>query len=384
MNSKGPFPNILDAITIDNAAKTAMNLLPSGIKKVFEFEVPDQFSFDVFGTKNDAFRIYVKYDSSDSEGNNTKKSVIDYVTDSEAIEQWANKMHNITIAVDLLGFEPIMYVTGDFGNGKKVNPTIELGNGPQLKLHPMLQKVYEVLEFLDNLDPTNPSEAVKKGLKIAMSNSADSWEYKFKADKEIPLVKFPFDPISYNNPATPLKLDAFFRLGVYFNQPIKIPNTIDQIKPSVGAYLELGADMRVMCVSLAAATIYAQGRAEVGLSADFNNPPTLYFKFGFGVELCVGLPVIGSVSVTYMVGIDMKINASLVVVGAFIYFRGRVELAAGLVTVAISIEAAGKIEKVDNGPTNCIAMCTFALDISVAWVINLNFTETWQETRQIS
>ncbi len=384
MNSKGPFPNILDAITIDNAAKTAMNLLPSGIKKVFEFEVPDEFSFDVFGTEGDAFRIYVKYDSSDPDGNNTKKSVIDYVTDSDAIEQWANKMHNITIAVDLLDFKPIMYVTGDFGNGKKLKPTIELGNGPQLKLHPMLQKVYEVLEFLDNLDPTNPSEAVKKGLKIAMSNSADSWEYKFKADKEIPLVKFPFDPVSYNNPATPLKLDAFFRLGVYFNQPIKIPNTIDQIKPSVGAYLELGADMRVMCVSLAAATIYAQGRAEVGLSADLNNPPTLYFKFGFGVELCVGLPVIGSVSVTYMVGIDMKINASLVVVGAFIFFRGRVELAAGLVTVAISIEAAGKIEKVDDGPTNCIAMCTFALDISVAWVINLNFTETWQETRQIS
>src|SRR5690606_26758156 len=103
-----------------------------------------------------------------------------------------------------------------------------------------------------------------------------------------PLVKFPFDPVNYNSPTTPLKLDAFFRLGVYFNQPIKIPNTIDQLKPSVGAYLELGADLRVMCVSVAAATIYAVGRAEVGFAADLNTPPTLYFKFGFGLDLPSG------------------------------------------------------------------------------------------------
>lgn len=384
MNSKGPFPNISQAINIDGAGKTVMGLLPEGIKKVFNYEVPDQFSFNIMGNEGDAFRIYAKYDSSDPKGENTKKSVIDFVTDSSSADQWANKMHSITVAVDLLGFNPIMYITGDFGNAKKAKPSLELGHGPQLKLDPLLQKVYEVLDFLNKLDISQPSEAIKKGLKIAMSNSADSWEYKFKADKEIPLVKFPFDPISYNAPTTPLKLDAFFRLGVYFNQPVKIPNTIDQIKPSVGAYMELGADIRVMCVSLAAATIYAQGHAEVGLAADLNNPPTLHFKFGFGVELCVGLPVIGSVAVTYMVGINMKINALVVEVGAFIYFRGRVEIFGGVVTVGISIEAAGRIEKIGTGPTNCIAMCTFALDISIAFVININFTETWKETRQIS
>lgn len=384
MNSKGPFPNISQAITIDSATDTVMGLLPDGIKKVFNYEVPSNFSFDIIGNEGDEFRIYAKYDSSDPKGQNTKNSVIDFVTDSSSVEQWANKMHSLTIAVDLLDFKPIMYVTGNFGNAKKIKPSLEIGHGPQLKLHPLLHKVYEVLEFLDNLDVTQPSEAIKKGLKIAMSNSADSWEYKFKADKEIPLVKFPFDPINYNAPTTPLKLDAFFKLGVYFNQPIKIPNTIDQIKPSVGAYMELGANIRVMCVSLAAATIYAQGRAEVGLYADLNNPPTLQFKFGFGVELCVGLPVIGSVAVTYMVGINMRINTTMVDVGAFIYFRGRVEIFGGVVTVAISIEAAGKIQKIGDGPTNCIAMCTFALDISIAFVINLDFTETWEETRQIS
>lgn len=294
-------------------------------------------------------------------------------------------MHNITVAVDLAGFKPLMYISGNFSNDKKKDAGIDMGTGPQLKLDRTLQTIYDILVFLNSLDPTQPAEAIKKGLKVAMSNSADSWEYKFKADQEIPLVKFPFDPINYNSPTTPLKLDAYFKLGVYFNQPIKIPNTIDQLKPSVGAYLELGADIRVMCVSLAAATVYAIGRAEVGVAADLSTPPRLYFKFGFGIELAVGLPVVGSVAVTYMVGIDMKINTTELIVGAFIYFRGRVEIFGGIVTVTISIEAAGQVQKkIGNGPTNCIARCTFALDISIAFVININFTETWEETRQIS
>jgi len=385
MNSKGPFPNLKDGIKIDDAAKTVMNMLPDSVQKTFNYKVPDNFNFDIIGKPGDAFRIYLKYTSIDKDGQSTDKSVIDYVTDPKSIQKWANKMHNITIAVDLAVFKPIMYISGNFGNGKTASPSLEGGTGPQLKLDKTLQTIYDILEFLNNLDPTQPSEALKKGLKIAMSNSADSWEYKFKAEKEIPLVKFPFDPINYNSPTTPLKMDAFFKMGVYFNQPIKIPETIDQIKPSVGAFLQLGADIRVMCVSLGAATIYAMGRAEVGLAADLNSPPTLHFKFGFGVELSVGLPVIGSVAVTYMVGIDMTLNTQELIVGAFIYFRGRAEIFGGIVTITIAIEAAGKIQKkIGNGPTNCVAMCTFALDISIAFVININFTETWQETRQIS
>ena len=135
---------------------------------------------------------------------------------------------------------------------------------------------------------------------------------------------------------------------------------------------------------MAAATIYAIGRAEVGLAADLNNPPTLYFKFGFGVELAVGLPVIGSVAVTYMMGIDMKFNTNMVEVCAFLYFRGRAEILGGIVTITIAIEAKGGVSKVSNGPTNCVATCTFALYISIAFVVNLSFSETWKETRQIS
>lgn len=384
LNSKGPFPNLGNALKIENVAQSATDILENGLKKVIpDFTIPDNFTFDVIGKENDPFRMYIKYQS-ESKSGAKKNTVVSYLTDSAAGGNWKNDLKDLSIVVDLASFKSLMTISGDFSAKISAEPGLGSGNAPQLKLAKPLEKIYQILEFLDNLDPTNAVEAVQKGLKIAMSNGADSWDYKFKASKEIPFVKFPFDPINYNSPTTPLKLDAYFKIGCYFNQPIKIPNTIDQLMPSAGAYLELGADLRVMCVSLAAATIYATGRAEVGLAADLKSSPTLYFKFGFGVELCVGLPVIGSVSVLYMVGVDMSLNTEELIVGAFIYFRGRAEIFGGIVTITIAIEAAGKIQKQIGGPTSCIAMCTFALDISIFWVIDINFTETWEETRQIA
>ncbi|SEK17963.1 hypothetical protein [Parapedobacter koreensis] len=393
LDSKGPFPNISKGIEILDSdginPESAIDILPGigGLKKKIEnYELPDAMSFNIFGDEDSGFRIYVHY-KNETSNQQTKKTLINYITDSSQspAEKMNNQLDNLSILVDLAFFKPLLTITGDFKSGISVKPSLDKGIGPQLKLAEPLEKIAQILEFLSELNMNKPVEAIQKGLKIAMSNSADSWEYKFKADKELPVVQFPFDPISYNSPTTPLKLDAYFKVGCYFNQPITIPNTINQLVPSVGAYLELGAEIRVMCVSLAAATIYAVGKAQVGLAADLNNPPTLYFKFGFGVELAVGLPVIGSVAVTYMVGIDMAINSDALVVGAFLYFRGRVEIFGGIVTVTIAIEAKGSIEKQSgNAPTNMVASCTFALDISIAFVINIDFTETWTETRQIA
>lgn len=391
LNSKGPFPNLKDAIELieGDPAKTVMNLLPEGIKKTFNYTVPNNFSFDIVGNEGDDFRIYIKYTTVDNDGNpvTNEKTVIDYVTDPVAsVKNWANDMHNITIAVDLGVFKPILYVSGNFQGGENAKASLEGGAAPQLKLDKALQKIYDILQFLAKLDPkTAASAAISEGLKIAMSNSADSWEYKFKADKEISLVRFPFLDEAYNSPVCPLKMDAFFKIGVFFNQPLKIPESIDQLKPSVGAYLELGATLKVMCVSVAAATIYANGSAEVRLSADLVSGPKLHFKFGFGAELAVGFPVIGNASVTFMTGIDMELTMKDFTVGAFLYFKGRVEIFGGVATITIAIEAKGQVQKrIGNGPANCTASVTLAVDISIAWIINISFTETWSETRQIS
>ncbi|MEP6594798.1 MAG: hypothetical protein ABJA71_02580, partial [Ginsengibacter sp.] len=174
------------------------------------------------------------------------------------------------------------------------------------------------------------------------------------------------------------------KAGVYFNVAIPLPPAGGLPAPSAGAFVEFNGKLSVMCVSLAAATVYAVGQAIVRISADTVTGPALYMKFGFGVELMVGLPVIGNVSVLYAVGIEMNLTTVEITIGAFLLFRGRAEILAGIVTVTIQIEAAGKVQKRIGGETNMIAQVTFSLDISICFVIDINFTEQWQEQRQIA
>ena len=104
---------------------------------------------------------------------------------------------------------------------------------------------------------------------------------------------------------------------------------------------------------------------------------------GFGVELMVGLPVIGNVSVYFAAGVEISIDSRIIVVGAFILFRGRAELIGGLVTIQIQIEASGKVIRAADR-TDCVAQVTFSLDISIFLVINISFSKSFQENRQIA
>jgi hypothetical protein len=217
-----------------------------------------------------------------------------------------------------------------------------------------------------------------------MSNSPNNWEYKFQADKEIPVLQFP--PAYLDGPTTPLRLEANLKLGIYCN--LAVPNPPDGLPGlSAGGFIEFGAKLTVMCVSLAAATVYAVGQVALRISGDTIKGPGLYMKMGFGIELMVGLPVVGNVSVLYAVGIEMSLDTTQITVAAFILFRGRAELIGGLVTITIQIEAAGKIHRTLTGPdkrTDCIAQVTFSIDVCIAFVIDINETESWQEARQIA
>ncbi len=84
---------------------------------------------------------------------------------------------------------------------------------PQLEFSKELQPIIDILQILQDLQGEKYGDALKKGLKIAMSNSADSWEYKFEASKEIPVVKFPVPDFVYNDPKHPFKLEASIRWG---------------------------------------------------------------------------------------------------------------------------------------------------------------------------
>jgi hypothetical protein len=139
-----------------------------------------------------------------------------------------------------------------------------------------------------------------------------------------------------------------------------------------------------MCVSLAAATVYAKGAVDLRIGANTQVGPTLDMKFGFGAEIVVGLPVVGNVSVLYMISVEMHIDTAVIRVTAGMLFRGHAELLGGLVGVTITIEAKGTIEKIANGPTNCSAQVTFAIDISIFLIIDISFSKTWGEQRQVA
>jgi len=216
-----------------------------------------------------------------------------------------------------------------------------------------------------------------------MSNKAGSWEYKLEASKEIPVIRFPMPMFVYNDPNTPLKLEAGLKLGAYFNAALKVTTDPNQLLPTAGAFLGFYGRLSVMCVSLSVATVYAIGQVNLDLAADTKVGPSLKMKFGFGAQIVVGLPVVGNVSVLYVVGVEIYTDATQVVVSAFLLFQGHAELLAGLVSVTITIEAKGTISRA-NDRTDMAAQVTFGLDISIFLVINISFSTSWQESRQIA
>jgi len=226
--------------------------------------------------------------------------------------------------------------------------------------------------------------AVGQGVKLAMSNKAGAWEYKFEASKEIPVLRFPPGP-AYDSPQAPLKLEAGLKLSAYFNSALMITTDKKQLLPSAGGSLGFYGRLSVMCVSLAAATVYAVGQANLDFGADTKTGPFLKMKFGFGAQIVVGLPVIANVSILFVVGVEIYLDSKTLRVSAFLLFQGHADVLGGLVSVTITIEAKGTVEMIEPPrETNLIAQVTFALDITVFWIIDISIEESWEEARQIA
>jgi|GEM_PF-296304 len=396
---------ILDISAVEDGAGKLLGqgyeLIAKKADALFKFELPD-ISYpliDITGLK-----IYIEYKATHKDpdlSENTFGGKFDYNIDSKAAvlaDTWKGRANNLAMVVDLGPLKRIMTIKGnfnsqkgqetDFGSKSASDPGASSLPVPEIEFSKDLEPVIYILEFLGRLsvDPKNAyTDLVKRGLKIAMSNSANLWEYKFEASKEFPLIKFP-PGIEYNDPLTPLKLEASMSLGVFFNAALKVTSDPKQLLPTAGASFRFDGGLSVMCASLAAVSVYAVGKTELNLRADTSPMVSLDMKFGFGAQVAVGLPVVGNVSVLYMIGIEIYVDTNQkVIVSAFMLYRGQAELLGGLVGVTITIEAKGSIEKEGpDKPTNCRAAVTFAIDISIFLVIDISFSETWEETRQIA
>jgi hypothetical protein len=387
--------DVLSKKTADTVVEQGMKLLQKKVAdKALEFEIP-QLSEPIYLVKTDALKIYIEYKAKPKDKANLPGKldfdVDSFINDQE--KQWRSRMNNVSMVVDLSDMKRIMTIKGNFDSKKGKESNYEGGpdNGssglptPEIEFSDALQPVIDILEVLAKLSSGDYAGAMKKGLKLAMSNAGEIWEYKFEASKEIPLVRFPPTDELYNSAQTPLKLEASLGLGVYFNAALKVTTDPTQLLPTAGAFLQFHGGLSVMCFSVGVGTIYAVGSVDVKIAADTKVGPSLALKFGFGVQLVVSLPVVGSVSVTYMVGVEMYADKTKVIVAALMLFRGHASLIGGLVCVTITIEAKGIIERdIASEETNCSAQVTFALDISIFLVIDISFSKTWGETRQIA
>lgn len=378
-----------------------MKMLQKGangvIDKALKFDIPQ---FEVPLVNTDALKIYIEYNTKNkpsSPNPNPVDGKLNFDIDSfaekldEAAETWKSRVNNLAMVVDLGDMKRLLTIKGNF-DAKKSKETGYEGadpsgkNGlpvPEIEFSEALQPVIDILEVLAQLSQGDYGEVMKKGLKVAMSNSGEIWEYKFEATKEIPLVRFPPSDELYNSAQTPLKLEASLALGVYFNAALKVTTDPKQLLPTAGAFLQFKGGLEVMCVSVGVGSIYAVGSVGVKIAADTKVGPNLELAFAFGISIVVSLPVVGNASVTYMMGITMYADKDKVIITALMTFKGTANLLGGIVTVTIMIEAKGIIERIGN-QTNASAQVTFALDISIFLIIDISFSKTWGEDRQVA
>ena len=443
MNAKGIFPNIGDAVNnygdaIALAQNFASNAATDAGKQLLELMQINQKdaagkllnegykllkqaeSFDLSSlldlTKpwyliNTSFlKIYVEYKAdvrntnptpTNADGSpdyhspssfNNASGLLNFDVDSFAsnvADNWKSKLSNLAMVVDLGPLTRLVTIKGNFNAQNGAAASYE-GSGsdpdfpsPQVEFSEVLDVVMDILQILIDLQGAKYGDALKQGLKIAMSNSADSWSYKFDASKEIPIVKFPIPDIVYDDPNTPLKLEASMKLGIYFSETLKVTTDPSQLLPTAGAYIEFYGKLSVMCVSLSVATVYAVGTVDLKIAADTGVGPSMDMKFGFGAQVVVGLPVVGNVSILYMVGVEIYYDSKTLTLTASLLFQGHADLLGGLVEITITIEAQGSISRSDD-KTSCEAQVTFAIDISLFLVIDIDFSKTWSEQRQIA
>jgi hypothetical protein len=365
------------------------------LKNVSTFDLPSTAwnLIDLGG----AFKIYIEYKADNvirpNKAPENLGGSLDYNIDSFAAnvaDTWKSRMQNVGLVIDLGPIKRLMTIKGSWDSNK--GSEAQYGGSdsdpdfpsPQIEFAPELKPIIQILQILQDLQTANYKDAFQQGVRLAMSNKAGSWEYKLEASKEIPVVRFP-PGFEYDDPNAPLKLEAGLKLGAYFNAALMVTTDPKQLLPTAGASLGFYGRLSVMCVSLSVATVYAVGQANLDIGADTAGGPSLHMKFGFGAQIVVGLPVVGSVSVLYMVGAEIFLDKTLLQISAFLLFQGRADLAAGMVCITITIEAKGTITRDDAAKrTDLAAQVTFAIDISLFLVIDIDFSTSWQEQRQIA
>lgn len=162
--------------------------------------------------------------------------------------------------------------------------------------------------------------------------------------------------------------------------------TADMI--SSGATLEIEGELHILVytITLNVAGIYFVGILGFEFGIDSHDGKSFAFKVAVGLEIAAQWPIVGEVSVMMAIGLEMEWSDAGSGVYALMIFKGEAELLGGVIVVGIHIEAKGGQETETNpsGVKETFAVCEveFAVEVSLAFVIHIEFDETWQEKRQ--
>ena len=376
LNAKSVFPNIANALQLTNAEKEVA-ILGEGLMQMPNRDInfPNSLPDHDFINEPNIIRVYAQYKNTAGAAG---KLTLGIDSTAALADRWKAALSGIRVIVDLGPFKELMWVDGNFNASSGLDPKYDV---PNLQFGPILDPVVQILKILATLT----GDDFDNGMDVGMSNSPDNWEYKFHCSQDIPVIRFPSPEELTLDPTPPLKLEAGLKVGFYFNEVLSIPTDLKQLVPACGAFVDFHGGLHVMCFSLQVASVYAVGQVDLGIAADTKAGKSLHMKFGFGVELVVGLPVVANVSVLYMVEVNVDIGETTLDVGAMMMFRGSAEICGGLVAICIQIEAGGSIHQ-DSGTkeTDCIAQVTFSIDVTLLWVIDIHESDSWQESRQIA
>ena len=222
VKSVAVFPNVQDAVPLVlGTFKT--QIIAEGYRlidqanpgKVFDQVMP---AGPLFLINEKFLKIYVEYAKSPAAADAGRLHFGFDSSTPDVAKSWHSKLENIQMVVDLGPLTRLMMIKGRFDAEKGQTPAFA---EPQLEFSDSLKPVIDILQVLLELQGGDYQAAFKKGLEIAMSNSADSWNYAFHARKEIPIVKFP-PGVLYDNPTNPFKLEAHLAIGVYFNEALSL------------------------------------------------------------------------------------------------------------------------------------------------------------------
>jgi hypothetical protein len=413
VNSKSIFPDPTTTFPLGAPTGTNLRIISAGQLQLTsggDYKTPTGYTRDIVASGTS--RLYVDYSDAAGSGNPCQ---IDYAFDSTAAVPWIATSVNHSVVVDLGGFNSIVTVSTDFdaSYGQKASMP-----KPKTKFGSILKPIMDILSFLGGDD-------MGQALDVSMSNlNTTSWQPKLQGILEVEIEfkippgelevkiahsgldgKPPIPNVPEVEPLPTFKLECTIALKAYFNmspQSLTVthadgsPATSEELAEatadmiSSGAQLEIEGELHILCFTITpgVAGVYFVGILGLELGIDSQEGKSFGFKVAVGLELAAQWPVVGEVSVTMAIGLEMEWSDKGSGMFALMIFKGEAELLGGIIVIGIHIEAKGGQETETNasGDKETYAICQveFAVEVSLAFVIHFEFDETWQEKRLTS